>query len=92
MAKNVKGYGIVRQRIMRDPEISRGAKTVYAYLCSYCGATNTCYPPQQLMCYELGICRNTLVKYFDELTEKKIVEKVRKTRGKFSNYTYKITA
>lgn len=64
-----KGYGIVSRDIMRDKNISLGAKAIYSYLNSFAGSKGICYPSLDLIRLEMNLSKNTLNKYMKELKE-----------------------
>lgn len=81
MAQIKDGYGLVSRRILRDPELSAEAKAIYAYLCSFAGAKNTCYPSMAIMCRELHMSEERLSKHMRALTAAGIVKKERQRNG-----------
>ncbi len=90
MAEIDRGYGRVMRSVMRNPSVSSGGKALYAYLCSFAGASGVCYPTQRLMCHELAVCENTLLRYLRELKEAGIVSVEREKHGKYSNNVYRL--
>ncbi len=68
-----KGYGAIAQNVMRSKEVSIGAKTVYAYLCSYAGQGALAFPKCKTMANDLQINKNNLHKYLRELKEMEII-------------------
>ena len=90
MAVKDSGFGRVMRSVMRDCSVSCGAKALYAYLCSFAGAGGVCYPTQRLMCHELAVCENTLLRYLKELREAGIVTVERQKNGKYSNNVYRL--
>ena len=83
------GYGVIPKKVMKDTELSAEAKTIYAYLCSYCGGGNTAFPSISLMSHDLNMSDNRLLKYRKELIEKGYIriEKNRDKKG-FTNNVY----
>lgn len=59
---------------MRNKNISPYAKLIYAYLVSFAGDKGMAFPSQSLMCEELGLSRNTIKKYLNELREVGLIE------------------
>lgn len=85
------GYGRISKSVMKSRLISNGAKSVYAYLCAYCGSDNICYPSQETIRRELDISRDTLSKYLRELAECGYITVTQeKENGKFSRNVYKV--
>lgn len=83
------GYGIVPKLVMRDRELSIGAKALYCYFCSHTGQGDSCFPSQDVIRFDLGISRGSLAKYLKELTDKGyvITEQVKEI-GRFSHNIY----
>lgn len=69
-------YGFVNKEIMKDPNISAEAKTIYAYLSSYAGNKDTAFPSVSLICYELNMSKNRFYKHRKELIDKGIILKL----------------
>lgn len=64
------GYGIIPKKIMRDPDLSIEAKSIYAYLTSYSGSGSTAYPSVSLMCKDLNVSRDRFYRHRKKLIEK----------------------
>lgn len=71
------GYGTVPKKVMVDRNLHIQSKALYAYFCSYSGAGNSCIPSQKLICKQLSLTRNTLVKYIKELEEANYIEVIK---------------
>ena len=63
------GYGNISKLVMKDRNLTIGAKAVYAYLCSYSGAGKVAYPSRSLICHDLKITQETLSKHLKNLEE-----------------------
>lgn len=67
------GWGFVAKKVMKDNEVSVGARCLYAYLCTYVdsksGNTNS-FPGRNKICFELKISKDTFGKYKKELEAK----------------------
>lgn len=85
------GFGFIPRAVMRDKNLSIGAKAVYAYLSSFAGNKEYAFPGRDLMCEELGISKDSLLKYMKLLKELGYleVEQVKKD-GKFAHNIYKL--
>lgn len=83
------GYGIIPKKIMRNKDISLGAKAVYAYICSFAGAGKNAFPSLELICEELGMSEKKMYKCRKELIDHNliIVDKIR-IKSKYSNNIY----
>lgn len=75
------GYGIIAQKVMRHHTISRDARLLYSYLCSFAGAGDTAFPATKTILFELGFSPKTFYKYRDELAAFGLVQvETRNTR------------
>lgn len=85
------GYGVISRLVMQDSAVDIGAKGLYAYLCSYSGSGNTCYPSRNKICHDLNIGKETVSRYINQLTGAGYiqVERVR-DGGKFLHNLYTI--
>ncbi len=59
---NSKGYGIISQKVMRDPRIPIQAKGIYGYICSFAGAGTTAFPSKETILQELHLSEQA---YYD---------------------------
>ena len=85
LIRSKQSYGIISQNIMKHSYISAIAKALYAYLASLAGSTNTTFMGQDQACHEMGINRNTLLRYMWELKCWQIIQ-VEQSRGEKSQY------
>lgn len=83
------GYGQISRLVMRDQELQKTSKLLYAYLCSL-GAGSS--PNRKEICFDLKIGKTTLSNAIKELKEKKFisVEKQRNSNGTFYHNLYTI--
>lgn len=85
-------YGIVLQRILRDPSLSAEAKAIYAYLCTFAGSDGTCYPSVSILCKELDISETRFYRHMKQLTTRGIVTVEKSRNGsRFSQNVYSIS-
>lgn len=75
------GYGLVFQSVMRDKNLSIGAKVLYSYLSAFAGTTGRAFPSRTTICEDLGVGIDTYTKYKRELQEYGIIE-VKREREK----------
>ena len=88
---NSKGYGIISKLVMQDRNLSRNAKCIYAYFCSFAGTGTTAFPSVKKICYDLNFSDdrtyrthlNQLIN-FGYIT----VNKTRSKNGKFDKNIY----
>ena len=88
-----KGYGLISRDIMRDKNISLGAKSIYCYLNSFAGSKGICYPSLELIRNEMGLSKNTLNKYMKELKQSGLIKVFRlqnEDNNLLSNNIYEI--
>ena len=57
------GYGLISKSFMKDKRLTIEAKSIYTYLCSYCGGGTTAYPSVALQCSDLCISENRYYKH-----------------------------
>lgn len=83
------GYGVIAKQVMRDSNLSPGAKLVYAYICSFAGAGGNAFPSLELICSELCISEKKMYKDRKELIDKGLITIKKKRIGrKYSNNIY----
>ena len=84
-------YGIVLQRIIRDPSLSAEAKAIYAYLCTFAGKNGTCYPSVSLMCKELNISETRYYRHIKKLISTgAVMVKKRRNGSRFAQNLYEV--
>ena len=85
---------MVYQDVTRNNNISLAAKGLYAYLSSFCGSSDECYPSVDTILKETGIARDTFYRHINALVAAGVVEKrqIRNSNnGKFERTIYKVT-
>lgn len=86
-------YGVVYQDVTRNKGISAAAKGLYAYLSSFCGVSDECYPTVETITNEMSMTRDTFYRHINALVAAGVVEK-RQTRqegNKFGRTLYRVT-
>lgn len=73
-----KGFGMVSNTVIRDPEISLREKAVYAYLSSYANANNELTVSVNRIASECGITQSTVKRILEQLKEKNIILRIRR--------------
>jgi len=81
------GFTQLPNFILRNPEISVGAKTVYALLLSYAWHNNLCFPGQDRLAEDMGLTRPRVTQLLNELQEFELIEIERRGQGKTNFYT-----
>jgi hypothetical protein len=88
-----KGYGIIPKLVMQDRNLTRDAKAIYSYFCSYAGKGDTAFPTVSKICYDLDFkSEDTYRKHLKLLVKYdyiKITYTI-KQDGTFSNNIYHI--
>lgn len=93
MQHEKKGFGYVYQNVMRDKTLTPEAKAIYAYLASFAGNNEMCYPGTSLMMDELIMSKERFYKHMNLLVEQGIVIKQQEMDGtKFAKNTYTINS
>lgn len=92
------GYGLLAQSVMRNKELPRQSKLIYAYMCSFAGINEkgerTAFPSVRLQCEELGMSEDTYFKWRKPLIEYGYIKisKQRNKESKFDRNIYSIVA
>lgn len=59
--------------VLRDPDLSIGAKLTFAALLSYAWEQGRCFPGQERLAHDLGVTPRTVINYLKELQSKGLV-------------------
>ena len=85
-------YGVVFQDVTRNNKLTPAAKGLYAYLASFCGDKDECFPSVDLILREMGFSRETFYKHINALVAAGVVKKKQlNNNGRFGRTVYKIT-
>lgn len=86
------GYGVVYQDVTRNSNLPAATKGLYAYLSSFCGTTDECYPSVETITKEMDMGKDTFYRHINALVAAGVVEK-RQTlnNGKFGRTIYRLT-
>lgn len=84
------GYGQISKLVMRDKKLTVEAKSIYAYLCSYCGGGDCAYPGIELICKDLRISVKRYYKHFKMLEDSGYVHvaKIRTAENQYERNVY----
>ena len=85
------GFTQVPNFILRDPELSLGAKTVYALLLSYAWHNDFCFPGQDKIAGDMGVSRPSVNAFIKQLETCKLLTIERRGLGKTNIYTIHFT-
>lgn len=90
--KDKGGYGVVYQDVTRNRNLSAAAKGLYAYLSSFCGTTDECYPSVETIIKEMDMGKDTFYRHINALVAAGVVEKHQTlNNGKFGRTIYRLT-
>ena len=82
-----RGFTQVPNFILKNPEISVGAKVVYAMFLSYAWHNDSCFPGQDRLAQDMGMSRSRVTEYVSELQKAGLVTIERRGQGKTNMYT-----
>jgi hypothetical protein len=81
------GFTQVPNFILRNPEISVGAKIAYAMFLSYAWHNDSCFPGQDRLAEDMGLTRVRVTQLISELETAGMVSIQRRGQGKTNLYT-----
>ena len=81
------GFTQIPNFILRNPNITVGAKTVYSLLLSYAWNNDCCFPGQERLAEHAGLSKRSVVTFMAELERVGLIEVQRRGLGKTNFYT-----
>src|SRR5438094_8296208 len=81
------GFTQVPNFILKNPEISVGAKIAYAMFLSYAWHNDSCFPGQDRLADDMGLSRSRVTHLITELEKAGLVTINRRGQGKTNLYT-----
>ena len=81
------GFTQLPNFILRDPNISIGAKTTYALFLSYAWHNSLCFPGQDTLAKAIGMSIGSVNAFIKELEGYGLIEITRRGQGKTNLYT-----
>jgi hypothetical protein len=81
------GFTQVPNFILKDPNISVGAKVAYAMFLSYAWHNDSCFPGQDRLAEDMGLSRVRVTQLIAELQRISLVSIHRRGQGKTNLYT-----
>jgi hypothetical protein len=81
------GFTQVPNFILRNPDLSIGAKTTYALFLSYAWHNNCCFPGQDTLAQAIGMSIGSVNAFIKELEASGLIEITRRGQGKTNLYT-----
>ena len=84
---------MVYQEVTRNKTLSPAAKGLYAYLSSFCGTSDECYPSVATIIAEMVMGNDTFYRQINALVAAGVVEKrqTKDNKGKFQKVVYRLT-
>ena len=84
---------MVYQDVTRNKNISAATKGLYAYLSSFCGVSDECYPSVETILKEMSMGRDTFYRHMNALVAAGIIKKKQtiNENGKFGRTVYHLT-
>ena len=86
------GFTQLPNFILRNPDISIGAKTVYSLFISYAWHNNFCFPGQERLAKDMGSGVRSVVRYIQELETERFVSIKKRGQGRPNLYDLNLTA
>ena len=81
------GFTQIPNFILKDSNISVGAKVAYAMFLSYAWHNDSCFPGQDRLAEDMGMSRSRVTEYVTELEKSGLVSIQRRGQGKTNLYT-----
>jgi hypothetical protein len=81
------GFTQVPNFILKNPDISIGAKTTYALFLSYAWHNQYCFPGQERLSRDMGMAQPSVNRFIKELQTCGLIEVTRRGQGKTNLYT-----
>jgi hypothetical protein len=81
------GFTQLPNFILRDPNLSIGAKATYALFLSYAWHNNLCFPGQDRLAKDIGMSIGSVNAFIKELEAAGLIEITRRGQGKTNLYT-----
>lgn len=81
------GFTQVPNFILKNPNISVGARIVYAMFLSYAWHNESCFPGQDRLAQDMGMSRSRVTEFVGELEKAGFVSIERRGQGKTNLYT-----
>src|SRR5438094_5742056 len=81
------GFTQVPNFILKDPNLSVGAKVTYSMFLSYAWHNDSCFPGQEKLATHMGMSRSRVAELISELRARGLVTIDRRGLGKTNVYT-----
>jgi hypothetical protein len=83
------GFTQVPNFILKNAELSLGAKVTYAMFLHYAWHNNSCFPGQERLAVDMGMSQSRVSEFIKELQQAELVEIIRRGQGKTNIYKIK---
>jgi len=80
------GFTQVPNFILKDPNISPGAKVTYSMFLSYAWHNDSCFPGQEKLAADMGMSRSRVAEFIGELRKAGLISIKRRGLGKTNVY------
>ena len=81
------GFTQVPNFVLRDPELSLGAKVAYSMFLSYAWHNDSCFPGQDKLAEDMGMSRSRVTEFVGELHDAGLIKIQRRGQGRTNLYT-----
>lgn len=81
------GFTQVPNFILKDPNLSVGAKLTYAMFLSYAWHNDSCFPGQDRLATDMGLSRSRVTEFVSELNRAGLLTIQRRGQGRTNFYT-----
>ena len=68
------GFTQLPNYVLKNPKLSFGARLTYAVLLSYAWQEDFCFPAQEKLAEDLGVSRQSINKFLNELKAVKLID------------------
>lgn len=83
----LRGFTQVPNFILKDSNLSPGAKVTYAMFLSYAWHNDSCFPGQDRLAVDMGMSRSRVTEFVGELENVGLISIQRRGQGKTNIYT-----
>lgn len=83
------GFTQVPNFILKNPDLSLGAKVTYSMFLHYAWHNDSCFPGQDRLAADMGITQGRVSQFIKELQEADLIEITRRGLGKTNLYKIK---
>ena len=81
------GFVQIPNCVLKNPDLSSGAKVTYGMFLSYAWHNESCFPGQERLANDMGVTRVRVTQYIGELEDMGLVTIQRRGQGKTNIYT-----